>query len=470
MPLIKGKSDKARSQNIAELINSGYDPKQAAAIAYSTQREAKANDAVSSREYDVNGWPEIKGNPISKVGVFPYSGAQIGSPELEPDKIYMVYRPEAELSDPQTIESFKLLPFTDEHAMLGSTDEGLLPAERKGIHGVVGEDVYFDDGYLKANIKVFSEELANLMNQGKKELSIGYRCLYDITPGVYNGQRYDAIQREIRGNHLALVEEGRSGHDVAVLDNFKFTMDTRELIMPDYEKPDSMLEEEIKAEKATERFEADDEMSLEECAKMIKELQAKVSKMMAAEKSEAEIMQDEENEGMKELSKKAAEEGDAKDIMPDEFVNKAEVTDDDEDPSEMESERKERELMRDEEMSKREGEYSKPGAMDAKLKELTREVMDMKKTRTKALLREISRRDALAQKLSQHIGTFDHSEKTMAEVAQYGIKKLGLRCKPGHEESVLAGYLAAARASRVALAQDSAFKSSSIDAYLQGVK
>lgn len=40
MPLIKSKSNGARSANIAELINSGYPPKQAAAIAYSTQRKA----------------------------------------------------------------------------------------------------------------------------------------------------------------------------------------------------------------------------------------------------------------------------------------------------------------------------------------------------------------------------------------------------------------------------------------------
>ena len=41
MPLNKGKSDKARSENIAELRRSGYPADQAAAIAYKTQRDAK---------------------------------------------------------------------------------------------------------------------------------------------------------------------------------------------------------------------------------------------------------------------------------------------------------------------------------------------------------------------------------------------------------------------------------------------
>ncbi len=137
-----------------------------------------------------------------------------------------------------------------------------------------------------------------------------------------------------------------------------------------------------------------------------------------------------------------------------------------------------REQGEDEEEEKREGDYSKPdgdtrrkgGSMDSKIKSLTREVMDLKRTRTKSLLREISQRDSLAKRLSNHIGTFDHSEKTIAEVAQYGLKKLGLRAKAGHEQSVLEGYLAASKTSIASKAQDSNHVSKGIDAYLQGVK
>src|SRR5690606_18555416 len=187
-------------------------------------------NSSSAKEYDMNGFIEIKGNPLSKVGVFPYSGGQISS-DLDPEKIYQIYRPEDELSNSDTVNSFKLLPFTDEHAMLGSEGEGMMPAEKKGVHGVIGEAVYYADGYLKGNLKIFSNKLANLLESGKKELAIGYRWWYDMTAGVYNGEKYDGIQRSIRGNHLALVEEGRSGHDVAVLDSFKFTVDSRELKM-----------------------------------------------------------------------------------------------------------------------------------------------------------------------------------------------------------------------------------------------
>src|SRR5271154_6080341 len=103
---------------------------------------------MSARQEDLNGYIEVKGNPLSKVGVFPYLGSQI-SDSLMSDKIYYVYRPEKELSDPACLDSFRLIPFTNDHAMLGSSDEGLMPAERKGVHGTTGENIYFESPYLK---------------------------------------------------------------------------------------------------------------------------------------------------------------------------------------------------------------------------------------------------------------------------------------------------------------------------------
>jgi hypothetical protein len=48
MPLIKSTSNKAIGKNIATEIRAGKDPKQAAAIAYSVQREAKASKTKST--------------------------------------------------------------------------------------------------------------------------------------------------------------------------------------------------------------------------------------------------------------------------------------------------------------------------------------------------------------------------------------------------------------------------------------
>ena len=90
--------------------------------------------AQDKREYDANNWFEVKDNPLSKEGVFHYRGAQIRLPDgttaPDPDKSYGVYRSAEELSDPEAIASFRLVPWVDDHAMLGAEDMGMTPAEK----------------------------------------------------------------------------------------------------------------------------------------------------------------------------------------------------------------------------------------------------------------------------------------------------------------------------------------------------
>lgn len=164
------------------------------------------------KQIDHNQFWLIKDNPITKAGVFPYLGKQI-APSLEPEKIYQVYRPAEEIK--KAADTFKLVPLVDNHTMLGAE---FTPAEEKVVHGVLGEDIREQDGILYANVKIFSETLKQEIQNGKKELSLGYFCKYDLVPGQYNGMHYDAIQRDIKGNHIALVDRGRMGHDVRVMD------------------------------------------------------------------------------------------------------------------------------------------------------------------------------------------------------------------------------------------------------------
>ena len=61
----------------------------------------------------------------------------------------------------------------------------------------------------------------------------------------------------------------------------------------------------------------------------------------------------------------------------------------------------------------------------------------------KDIVGQVARRDKLAKQVAEHVGTFDHSEMTEAEVATYGVKKLGIAAPSGQEASYLAGFLAA---------------------------
>ena len=109
---------------------------------------------MTARNYDDNGWFEITDNPISREGIFPYSSAQIGGPEM--GKIYRVFRPAEELGADDALASFRLLPIIDDHTMLG---EGGEAAEDVGVAGVIGENLRVVDGVLLANLKIFSNTL-----------------------------------------------------------------------------------------------------------------------------------------------------------------------------------------------------------------------------------------------------------------------------------------------------------------------
>lgn len=416
MPLISGekaKSEAGFQHNLKAELEAGKSKEQALAIAYAKARD---EEITTNRQSDINGFVEIKANPISKVGVFQYLGAQIdpdGSGGLIRDKIYNVYRPEEELSNPDTLDSFRLLPWTDEHAMLGRPEEGLTAPEDQGVQGVIGENVFFEDGYLKANLKIFSTELAQLIDSGKKELSIGYRCLYDISAGEYNGVEYDAVQRNIRGNHVALVEEGRSGHDVAVLDQFKFTFDTKGLKMTE-NRPDDVIDE-------------DDVVEIKDLVEMVRELKRGHDLILERLNAGASSEDDEEEEAKEDLDDAKQDLDDAREDIEE---AKREVEDED----------KEERL-----------------AMDS----------------IKSIVKHIDQRDSLAKRLSTHIGVFDHSTMTVKEVAQYAAKKLKLSPAKGYELAMVEGFLKGARVPTPLAALDSKVEdgpSSCVDAYLNGGK
>lgn len=449
MPLLSGSSQNTISANIAELINSGFAEKQAQAIAL--------EKAGKSRSYDDNGFIVIKDNPISKVGVFPYLGRQI-SPELEPDKIYKVYRPEEELSNPKTLESFRLLPWIDEHAMLGREGSS---SDKKGVKGVIGDNVFFEDGYLKANLKVFSDEMAELIESGKRDLSIGYKCIYEPEKGVFNGESYDFVQKEIRGNHLALVTEGRSGRDVSVLDHFKIVFDEKDLIMADNERKMSIEEFREKLKRLADRFEAiakerdnkddgDNHIDIDEAREILRNLSENFERLSNT-RDEVERRDLKENIEIREdfrEERDPAERNNLKNMSNEEIRR------------EINEEREEvepREFVREVKQETEEERRRRENAMDSK--------------NMKRLFKEISKRDELAQKLTKHVGVFDHAEMTTQDVAEYGIKKLNLVCPEGQEQTMLRGYLAGFRPATMAADAKTVTKTcDQIEEYLKGSK
>ena len=403
--------------------------------------------AESKRRMDWNGFMEVRDNPISKEGVFPYLGSEIpGAPN--PEQIYYVYRPAEELARQETIDSFKLMPFIDEHEVLGV---GGMPAERKGIQGTIGEQVYFDPPYLRGNIKIHSSAAQSLIKAGKVELSPCYGCDWSAEVGTFEGKPYQYVQRNIMGNHLALVEEGRTGPDVAVQDHRKFTLDSAELLPmalapedmeaiktmvlellaaqknPGDEDPEAKSkDEDPEADPAKDADPAEDEDPAADADP--DEAYAEGDEERAIEKVEEAI--EEIEEAAKDMAK--ASDGAKRKAAQDRMTRATSKL------ARAKAERKR--VAADTAMRKR---AAKDGALAKQVAKLQQELAAIKSpTKDSApLLGLIADRDALYSQVSHFTGAFDHSRMDAKAVAVYACDKLSIKCDKGQESVALNAWM-----------------------------
>tara|TARA_R110002012_G_scaffold55925_2_gene142794 strand:+ start:648 stop:1832 length:1185 start_codon:yes stop_codon:yes gene_type:complete len=358
------------------------------------------------------GWFEVEDNPISKAGVFEYLGSNI-SPDLQPDKIYSVYRPAEELNNDETKESFKLLPWIITHKMLGDAFD---PEDSANIEGFIGEKIYFKDNTLYANIKAVSKRLRDFIGRGVKELSCGYQCDWVISPGTTpDGESYDVIQRNIRGNHLALVDSGRMGPDVAVMDNsINYTT-----FAFDSQKGKNM--DDLK-----DRVAGDDDLEtrvgvMEDMLKTNNDALGKITDMLSKltkdYDKDVKVVEDEDDKDKIEMSEDECGE-DSDDMAKDD--DNVEVVEDEDDKD------------------KAKDSYS----MDSLSKQLR--ILQNKVNRQELAAKQQKDKISLHDQASYHIGAFDHADMTLGQMSKYISQKLGLNCR-GDQYAAVQGYLAATK-------------------------
>jgi hypothetical protein len=169
----------------------------------------------SLRSRDANGNLHVESSNISKANVCPYYGREIPNSTvlgLDPNKIYRLFRDPAELA--KGASTFNNLPILIRHVAISAE------APRKDlIVGTTGSDVTFEAPYLKCSLAVWTAEAIALIEaEAQRELSSAYRYDAVMEPGAYGAQPYDGRMVNIRGNHVALVSEGRAGSDVFVAD------------------------------------------------------------------------------------------------------------------------------------------------------------------------------------------------------------------------------------------------------------
>lgn len=177
----------------------------------------KVSNAGSHRKTDENGYLFVDQSPILKAGILEYYGSElidggeddtIKGRKIDPKKIYRVYIPREELV--KGADSFKLLPITNDHQWLGR--EGADAREYQ--EGTSGDTVTVKGDMLYVPLKFTGDEIIEDLESGdKEELSASYTNELSWA----DNPDYDFVASDIKGNHIALVEKGRCGSDVRVL-------------------------------------------------------------------------------------------------------------------------------------------------------------------------------------------------------------------------------------------------------------
>lgn len=176
-----------------------------------------AFDRESARTLDTDGRMHVAKCRISKANVCPYYGKEIPNFQalgLAADRVYMLYRHPDELA--KSANTFRNLQLLIKHDAVNAND-----AKTEITAGTVGSEVSFDGMYLVADhLTVWTREGIDFIEtEERRELSSSYRYRADMTAGrTPEGVAYDGIMRDIKGNHVALVREGRAGPDVIVSD------------------------------------------------------------------------------------------------------------------------------------------------------------------------------------------------------------------------------------------------------------
>lgn len=155
-----------------------------------------------------------KNVPIARTGSQDYLGRELGLTDGNADKIIAVIRSPDEVFSEAALASFEGKPVTNDHppTLIGPDDVKTYEmGHAQNIRRGVGE--WAD--YMIADLHIHDRDLIDAIQNGKREISCGYECDYvKNTDGTYS-------QKNIRGNHVAVVDRGRAGKRAAILDSDK---------------------------------------------------------------------------------------------------------------------------------------------------------------------------------------------------------------------------------------------------------
>lgn len=141
---------------------------------------------------------------IARTGIQLYRGSEVGRPDLA---VVRVLRSEDEVFKDSAMHSMAHRPITDDHPKEMVTADNWA----KYSKGQSGGEVARDGEFIRVPMAVMDAKVIKKIKDGKAELSVGYSCEIHWENGEFNGQTYDALQKDIKGNHIAVVDAARGG-------------------------------------------------------------------------------------------------------------------------------------------------------------------------------------------------------------------------------------------------------------------
>jgi hypothetical protein len=149
---------------------------------------------------------------VARTGIQEYLGSEVGKPDMP---IVRLYRPPEEVFSKDAMHSYAYRPMTVEHpaAMVDAS------TWRAVSVGQTGAEVVRDGEFVRVPLVLMDSAAVKAWDSGKRELSMGYTSEIVFQDGMTpDGQPYDAIQTNLRMNHLALVDRARGGNQLRIGD------------------------------------------------------------------------------------------------------------------------------------------------------------------------------------------------------------------------------------------------------------
>ena len=153
---------------------------------------------------------------VARTGIQEYLAVELGMTDRNPSDVIRVYRPEDEVFSTDTMRGYAYRPVTVDHPNEMVTSDNW----KQYAAGQTGPDVVRDGEFVRVPLVLMDSNAINQWQSGKRELSMGYTSEIEFADGVTPaGEKYDAVQRNLKMNHLALVAKARGGSTLKLGDN-----------------------------------------------------------------------------------------------------------------------------------------------------------------------------------------------------------------------------------------------------------